>query len=130
MPTARGPLEVTTEPQPPVIDHDGVKINHNQVRKVFSGDLSGTSEAHMVAALTAQQGSAGYVAIEHFTGTIDGREGSFVLQHSGTMDKGDPTSIVTIVPDSGTGGLQGISGALEIDNDEGVHSYALEYEIR
>lgn len=129
MPTARGPLEVTTEGQPPVIDQDGVTINHNQVRKVFSGDLSGRSEAHMVAAMTAQKGSAGYVAIEHFTGTVDGREGSFVLQHSGIMDKGDASAAIMIVPGSGTGGLQGISGALDIDNDEGVHSYVLEYEI-
>ena len=75
-------------------------------------------------------GSAGYVAIEHFTGSVAGRSGSFVLQHSGLTDRGDAALTVTIVPDSGTGKLAGISGTLEIGNEVGTHSYVLEYEHR
>ena len=128
MPTARGTFDVTMEPEPPFLDQDGIKLNRNVVRKELSGDLVGTSEGQMVAAYTATPGSAGYVAIEHFTGSVGDKSGSFVLQHSGLMDRGDAALMVTIVPDSGTGELAGISGTLEIGNDAGTHSYVLEYE--
>ena len=128
MPTARGPLDVNIEAEPPFLEQDGLKLNHNVVRKEFSGDMVGTSEAQMIAAYTGTPGSAGYVAIEHFTGSVGGKSGSFVLQHSGVMNKGDAQLTVTIVPDSGAGELAGISGTLEIDNDEGQHSYVLDYE--
>ena len=130
MPTARGTFDVTMEAEPPFLEQDGIKLNRNAVRKEFSGDVLGTSKAQMVAAYTATPGSAGYVAIEHFTGSVTGRSGSFVLQHSGLMDRGDAALTVTIVPDSGTAELAGISGTLQIDIDAGKHSYALEYEYR
>ena len=117
------------EPEPPFLEQDGVTLNRNVVRKEFAGDMTGTSEAQMLAAFTATPGSAGYVAIEHFTGSVAGKSGSFVLQHSGVMDKGDAQLTVTIVPDSGSGELAGISGTMTLDNDEGRHSYVLEYEI-
>ena len=128
MPTARGPMDVTTEAEQPFLAQDGLTLNRNVVRKEFSGDMVGTSEAQMIAAFTGTPGSAGYVAIEHFTGSVGGKSGSFVLQHSGVMNKGDAQLTVTIVPDSGTGDLAGISGTLDIDNDEGQHSYVLDYE--
>ena len=130
MPTARGTFDVSMEAEPPFLELDGIKLNRNVVRKEFSGDVVGTSEAQMVAAFTATPGSAGYVAIEHFTGSVGGKPGSFVLQHSGLMDRGDAALTVTVVPDSGTGELAGIAGTLEIDNDAGTHSYVLEYEHR
>ena len=130
MPTARGPLDVTTEAEPPFLEQDGLKLNRNMVRKEFSRDMVGKSEAQMVAAYTATPGSAGYVAIEHFTSSVGGKSGSFVLQHHGLMEKGEAALTVTIVPYSGTGEPAGISGTLEIDNDEGKHSYVLEYEHR
>ena len=129
MPTARGPMEVNIEAEPSFLEQDDVKLNRNVVRKVFSGDMAGASEAQMIAAFTATPGSAGYVAIEHFTGSVGERSGSFVLQHSGVMNRGDARLEVTIVPDSGTGDLAGISGSLEIHNDEGQHSYVLDYEL-
>ena len=129
MPTARGLLDVNIEAEPPFLEQDELKLNRNVVRKAFSGDMVGASEAQMIAAFTATPGSAGYVAIEHFTGLVGGKSGSFVLQHSGVMNKGDAQLTVTIVPDSGTGELAGISGTLDIDNDEGQHSYALDYQL-
>ena len=129
MPTARGPLEVSIEAESPFLEQDGLKLNRNVVRKEFSGGMVGASEAQMIAAFTGTPGSAGYVAIEHFTGSVDGKSGSFVLQHSGVMNKGDAQLTVTIVPDSGAGELTGISGTLEIDNDEGQHSYVLDYVL-
>ena len=106
MPTARGTFDVTIEAEPPFFEQDGIKLNRNVVRKEFSGDMAGTSEAQMVAAYTATPGSAGYVAIEHFTGSVGGTSGSFVLQHHGLMEKGEAALTVTIVPDSGTGVVQ------------------------
>ena len=126
---ARGPLGVATEAEPPFLEQDGNKLIRTIVRKDFSGDMIGTSESQMVAAYTGTPGSAGYVAIEHFTGSVEGKSGSFVFQHSGVMAKGDAELFVMIVPDSGTGELTGISGTLEIDNIEGKHSYVLEYEL-
>ena len=129
MPTARGTFDVNTEAEPPFLEQDRLKLNRNKVRKEFSGDMVGVSEAQMIAAFTSNPGSAGYVAIDHFTGSVGGKSGSFVLQHSGVMNRGDAQLTVMIVPDSGTGELIGISGTLEIDNDEGRHSYVLHYEF-
>ena len=128
MTTARGPFDVQIEPEPPYLELDGLKLNRNLVRKEYSGDMVGTAEAQMIAAMTGTPGSAGYVAIEHFTGSVSGKTGSFALQHSGVMDKGDAQLTVIIVPGSGTGELAGISGTMEINNDEGRHSYVLYYE--
>ena len=130
MPTARGNLDVTIEAEPPFLEQNGIKLHRSIVHKEFSGDMVGKSEAQMVTAYTATRGSAGYVALEHVTGSVDGKSGSFVLQHHGLMEKGEAALPVTIVPDSGTGQLAGISGTLEIDHDEGKHSYVLEYEYR
>jgi len=130
MPTARGTFEVNIEAESPFLDRDGIKLNRNVVRKEFSGDLVGTSEAQMVAAQTTTAGSAGYVAIEHFSGSVGGKCGSFVLQHHGLMNRGEAALTVTIVPDSGTGELAGISGTLEIDSAPEGHSYVLEYRDR
>ena len=128
MPTARGPMDVSTESEPPFLERDGVTLSRTVVRKEYSGEMAGTAEVQMIAALTPHPGSAGYVAIEHFTGSVGGRAGSFVLQHSGTMTRGDARLAVTIVPDSGTGELVGISGTLGIESHEGGHTYALDYE--
>ena len=130
MSVARGTFEVTIEAEPPFFEQDGIKLNRNVIRKEFSGDLVGRSEGQMVAAYTATPGSAGYVAIEHFTGSVAGKSGSFLLQHHGLMDKGDAALTVTIVPDSGTGELAGIAGTLQIDNAAGKHSCVLQYELR
>ena len=129
MPTARGAMDVNMDPEPPFLEQDGLTLNRYVVSKTFHGDMSGSSEAQMIAAFTGTPGSAGYVAVEHFTGSVDGKTGSFVMQHSGTMNRGDAQLTVTIVPDSGSGDLTGISGTLDIENDDGQHSYVLNYEF-
>ena len=128
MPTAHGPMEVKMDFEPPFLDQDGMKLNRCVVGKEYSGAMSGAAEAQMLAAFTDTPGSAAYVAIEHFTGSVDGRAGSLVLQHTGVMNRGDARLTVIIVPDSGTGALAGISGTMQIDNDEGSHTYTLEYD--
>ena len=129
MPTARGAFDVNINPDPPYFDQDGLKLNRNSVTKEYSGDMVGPAEAQMLAAYTNNPGSAGYVAIEHFAGSVDGKSGSFVLQHHGIMNKGEGQLTVTIVPDSGTGELTGISGNLQIDINEGQHLCTLNYHL-
>lgn len=97
--------------------------------KQFAGDLVASSQGQMLTAITPTKGSAGYVAIELVTGTMGGRTGSFMLQHSGTMDRGAPQLLVTVVPDSGTEALAGISGQLTIRVAEGKHFYTLDYTL-
>ncbi len=129
MTTLRGPFEVTMDSEAPFHDRDGVVLNRNTVRKTFSGPVTGTSEAQMIAARTPDPASAGYVAIELFTGTMDGKQGSFVMQHNGIVTVGEPELSVVIIPGSGTGELTGITGTLEIDNIDGDHSYTFDYEL-
>ena len=83
----------------------------------------------MLSAFGTVKGSAGYVAIETFTGSLDGKAGTFVLQHSGSMRGGTPTLQVTVVPDSGTGALAGISGTMTIDPTGGEHRYTFDYVL-
>jgi len=97
------------------------------IDKTFSGDLTGSSKGQMVGAFTAVEGSAGYVALERVTGTLNRKKGSFILQHSGTMKKGVSTLLVTVVPDSGTEELTGLAGTMEIIIEGKQHSYVFDY---
>jgi len=83
----------------------------------------------MLSVMGEVKGSAGYVAIERVDGTLAGRSGSFVLQHHGIMDRGNGRLTVTVVPDSGTGQLEGISGAMAIVIEGGKHSYDFEWTL-
>jgi hypothetical protein len=125
MPTAQGTFEVKLAPQTPAGDVPG----RMSIDKAFQGDLEATSKGAMLSAMGAVKGSAGYVAMELVTGTLSGRAGSFVLQHSGTMTRGVPEQSVTVVPDSGTGDLTGISGRMTIVIEGGKHSYVFEYSV-
>jgi Protein of unknown function (DUF3224) len=83
----------------------------------------------MLSAGTASQGSAGYVAIDHVTGTLEGRSGSFLLQHSGSMQRGVPTLSIKVIPDSGTDELAGIAGTLSVNVVDGKHFYDFLYSF-
>ena len=120
---AKGTFEITTHPEPPYDVVDGVTLAHVRLEKRFTGALDAASSVHMIGARTPVGGSAGYVAIERVTGALEGKRGTFVLQHSGVMTRGAPSLHVTIVPDSGTGALAGISGRMDIQIVEGQHFY-------
>lgn len=123
---ARGTFEVTLTPQPGAADAVPGRLT---IAKRWHGDFEGTSEGEMLAAQTATQGSAGYVAIERVRGRLAGRTGSFVLQHSGIMDRGSPTLTITVIPDSGTEGLTGLAGRMTIQIEPGKHSYEFDYSL-
>jgi hypothetical protein len=121
---ASGPFEVKLEPQP-----GDPTVGRMSIDKQFHGDLEATSKGQMLAISTEVKGSAGYVAMERVTGALEGRTGSFALQHSGTMTRGLPELLITVVPDSGTGELIGLTGKMKINIVEGKHSYEFEYSF-
>ena len=123
---ATGPFDVKVVPQPP--GEDAV-LGRMSIDKTLHGDLEGTSKGQMLAFRSPVQGSAGYVAMEQVTGTLHGKSGTFVLQHGGIMTRGVGQLTVTVVPDSGTGELAGLSGAMEIEIADGKHSYRFDYTL-
>lgn len=129
MTRANGTFEVTITPFPADDYADGASLGRMTIDKRFHGDLEAMSRGQMLSAMGSVSGSAGYVAIERVDGTLGGRRGTFVLQHSGAMDRGKQGLSVTVVADSGTGELTGLSGVMRIDVEGGRHSYELEYAL-
>lgn len=124
---ASGTFDVKMTPQ--ATDDKAAVVGRFSLEKQFHGDLEGTSSGEMLAIGTAVSGSAGYVAMEQVTGTLNGRTGTFALQHTGTMTRGTPELSVTVVPDSGTGQLEGLSGKLDIKITDGKHFYEFDYTL-
>jgi hypothetical protein len=130
MPRAAGTFEVKLIPQKPD-NESAVSANFGRmsIDKTFHGDLEGTSKGEMLAAMTAVEGSAGYVAMERVTGTIGGRIGVFALQHSATGNRGVRQLSITVVPDSATDELTGLTGSLKIEIVDGKHFYEFDYTL-
>lgn len=128
---ATGAFDVKVIPQKPDNkEAEAAGFGRMSLDKQFHGDLEATSKGEMIGAMTEVKGSAGYVAMERVTGTLNGRSGTFVLQHSGTMAHGAQKMTITIVPDSGTGDLAGISGSMTIIIKEGgKHFYEFDYQL-
>lgn len=128
---ASGSFTVKMLPQPPLDDSPtpGATLGRLRLDKTYQGDLQAAAVGQMLSALTLTAGSAGYVAIEHVTGTLHGRAGSFVLQHTGLMKRGSKQLTITVVPDSGTDALVDLEGRLDIRIAEGQHFYAFDYAL-
>ena len=126
---ASGTFEVKLSPQAMDEPAEGAPLGRMSIDKQFHGDLDASSKGQMLTAGTSVKGSAGYVAIERVTGTLHGRSGSFVLQHSGAMTRGVPQLTITVVPDSGTDELEGLAGRMTIEIADGTHSYGFEYTL-
>ena len=124
---ATGTFEVKLTPQD---DGANAPIGRMSIDKQFHGDLAGTSKGQMLMSSSPSvNGSAGYVAIEKVSGTLNGHHGSFYLQHSGTMTRGVGELTITVIPDSGTDELAGLQGKMTIIIADGKHSYEFEYEL-
>jgi len=127
---ARGRFDVTRTAEPPYDTREGAILGRSRFEKRFEGALVGTSVVDMLSAgSSVVKGSAGYVAIERVEGELDGRAGSFVLQHSGTMDRGVASLSVTVVPDTATGALVGLRGRMTIEIANGDHRYTFDYDL-
>lgn len=125
---ATGTFEVKLTPQDDKSEDN--TLGRMTIDKRWHGDLEGTSKGQMLTGGDASKGSAGYVAMEKFNGTVKGRKGSLIFQHSGTMTKGEFQLSITVVPDSGTDELAGISGKLTIKIESGKHFYDFEYSLK
>lgn len=125
---ATGTFDVKVTPQDD--KSDDKTLGRMTIDKQWHGDLEGTSQGQMLTGGDVNKGSAGYVAMEKFSGTVKGRKGTFILQHSATMIKGEGQLTITVVPDSGTDELAGISGKLTIKIENGKHYYDFEYSLK
>ena len=108
---------------------DGINLGRMSIDKTFEGELTATSKGEMLTAVTSVKGSAGYVAVEQVSGILAGKNGSFVLQHFATMSGGENSSQIEVVPDSGAGELEGISGTMVIRIEDGAHFYDFDFEL-
>lgn len=126
---AKGTFTVEMKPQGEPSAAEGVSTARLALSKRFEGDLAAVGLGEMLTALTPIKGSAGYVAIERVTGSVHGKSGSFVFQHSGTMNQGAQQLSIAVVPGSGTGALTGIHGVFKINIVEGKHFYEFEYSL-
>jgi hypothetical protein len=124
---ATGRFEVKTTPLDPAFKFDDNSIGRFFLDKQFHGDLEATSKGEMLTAGSPAKGSGAYVAIERVSGTLLGRSGTFILQHSGTMSHGSYQLNIAVVPDSGTAQLEGLTGSMTIIIKEGKHSYDFAY---
>ncbi|NOT09457.1 MAG: DUF3224 domain-containing protein [Gemmatimonadales bacterium] len=123
---ATGTFDVKLTPQG--TDESGL-LGRLTIDKQFRGELEGVSKGEMLSGMTAVKTSAGYVAIERVTGALNGLTGSFILQHTGTMNRGEPSQMVTVIPDSGTDQLVGLTGRMTIKIENGKHFYSFEYSL-
>jgi len=126
---ATGPFDVKLAPLDPANKTEHSSLGRMSIDKQFHGDLEAGSKGEMLTAGTSVKGSAGYVAIERVSGSLNGRTGTFILQHNATMNRGTPQLNIIVVPDSGTGQLAGLSGTMNIIIDGGKHSYDFSYSL-
>ena len=127
--TIEGPFHVRMTPETLAHDDASPLLGRFRLDKRYEGPLEAVGQGEMLSARTAVDGSAGYVAIEHVEGTLAGRRGGFVLQHSGVMERGMKRLFLEVVPDSGTGQLVGLSGRMGIDIAGGEHFYRFDYAL-
>jgi hypothetical protein len=123
---ASGTFEVRLSPQGPDA-HGEAALGRMSIDKHFHGDLEGPSRGQMLTAGTEVKGSAVYVAVEKVTAALHGRRGTFILHHTGIMNRGSAELMVSVVPDSGTGDLTGIAGHMQIKIADGKHLYEFDY---
>ena len=126
---ARGTFEVQITPLPADEYADAASMGRMLIDKQFSGEIIGTGKGQMITAMGSVKGSAAYSAIERVTGSVNGRAGTFMLQHTGTMHDGTQELTITIVPASGTGALAGITGTFALTIEGNVHRYDLAYTL-
>ena len=126
---ATGPFEVETTPLDPAFKFDDNSLGRFSLDKQFHGDLEATGKGEMLTAGSPTKGSGAYVAIERVSGSLHGRSGTFILQHSGTMAHGSYQLSIAVVPDSGTGQLADLTGSMTIIIKEGTHTYDLAYAL-
>jgi hypothetical protein len=126
---ATGPFDVKIAPLDPAFKTEDNSLGRMSIDKQYQGDLDATGKGEMLTGGTAIKGSGVYVAVERVVGTLHGRSGTFLLQHSGVMTRGTPHLSITVVADSGTGQLTGLTGTMNVIITDGKHSYDFSYSF-
>ena len=126
---ATGRFDIKLQPQGLSPAAEATGLGRLSLDKQFSGDLQASSQGEMLSFRSSTPGSAGYVAMERVHGSLHGRSGSFMLQHSASMAQGQSTQSITVVPDSATDALLGLRGSMQITIDNGEHSYRFEFQL-
>jgi hypothetical protein len=127
---ASGTFDVKIAPQPADDHSDGGALGRMTIDKTYHGDLDGTAVGTMLTGMSPTEKTSGvYVAVERVAATLGGRKGTFILHHTGVMDRGAQSLKITVVPDSGTDQLTGLTGTMAIDIRDGRHFYTLEYTL-
>ena len=130
MAIAKGTFDVKITPQASDLAPEGPNLGRMSLDKQFQGDLIAVAKGEMItAAGLAVKESAAYSAVERVSGTLHGKKGSFALQHTGVMNRSTPHLNITVVPDSATGELAGLTGKMDIIIEGKLHSYVFEYEL-
>jgi hypothetical protein len=130
MTKATGAFEVKLVPVGNDSTPEGPNLGRMSLDKTFTGDFTGVGKGEMItAAGLAVKESAAYSAVERLTGALHGKKGSFALQHTGVMDRGKPSLNITVVPDSGTGELVGLTGKMDIIIEGKQHKYVFDYSM-
>ncbi len=126
---AAGTFELESWEEELYDEREGAKLTRTRLTKTFRGDIEGESTAELLMAYAAEEGSAAYVGFERVVGCVHGRSGSFVLHHT-ARSGGDPSASWSVVPGSATGELRGLRGEARIINEpDGRHSFALDYDL-
>lgn len=130
MQTITGTMTVTLDALPAQHEgHHSLQCGRMALQKTYEGKLTASASGQMLSVVTATRGSAGYVALEHVSGSLDGRIGTFVLQHTGSMNRGDEALTVIVVADSGTDELEGLQGSMVFERSGEGHSYTFRYAL-
>ncbi|MFI6708636.1 DUF3224 domain-containing protein [Nonomuraea sp. NPDC050478] len=127
----KGPFETSDwHAEQPFEQHDDVSLGRVTMSKTFHGGLTATSTVHLTVVTTPVEESKAYVAVERIEGTLNGRAGSFVVQHNAASDRGTQSLRISVVPDSATGELRGLRGEMDIEiTEDGAHSYVFDYTL-
>lgn len=126
---ATGAFDVSMKPEGSPDSADGTSLGVMLLDKRFHGPLDASGKGRMLTAMTGVEGSAVYVAVERVSGSLNGRAGSFILRHVGTMDRGHQHLSISVVPDSGTGALKGLTGEMQVRIADGNHFYDFNYSL-
>lgn len=125
----KGTFDIKGTPLAPEPSTEAIGAGRMRFDKTFDGELQGTSLVEMLGIMDRNTVSGAYVAMERITGELAGRKGSFCMQHSSTMTRGVPEQRITVVPDSGTDELKGLSGSMVIDIVEKRHHYTFDFTL-
>jgi hypothetical protein len=129
MPNAEGTFQVHNWEGETYEESEGAVLSRASLTKTFDGAFQGSSTAELLMA--EAKDARAYVGMERLDGSLNGATGTFVVMHSASqVMNGEESMQVTVVPGSGTAGLEGISGSLKITVSEGgEHSYRFIYEL-